>query len=302
MSNGLINKLPKIRGSYREDYNLSKVTWFAVGGNADILFKPEDIEDLSFFLKNKPADVPYIVLGVGSNLLVRDGGIRGVVIKLGRNFTSITHHNDELVVGAGALDVNVSKYCADNSLAGLEFLSGIPGVIGAALAMNAGAYGSEIAEHLIKLEALDSKGNIVIITKEECNFKYRSNGLSDDLIFTKAYLRVSPGNKEEVEHKINQIQQQRESTQPIKTRTSGSSFKNPSGSKSAWELIDESGCRGLQIGGAIVSKQHCNFLINFDQATAADIENLGETVRERVFKNSGVNLEWEIKRVGEFLK
>ena len=297
----MIHQLPQVRGSYRENFKLSNVTWFGVGGPADILFKPADIEDLKLFLKEKNPQIPCMVLGVGSNLLVRDGGIRGVVIRLGKGFTDITHNDNELIVGAGTLDVNVSQYCLENSLEGLEFLSGIPGVIGGALVMNAGAYGQEIADHLIKLEALDPKGNLVILNKEDCGFKYRSSSLSEELIFTKAYLKVKPGNKAEIQEKIKNIQQQREESQPIRTKTSGSSFKNPPGHK-AWQLIDQAGCRGLRLGDAIVSEKHCNFLINLNNANAADIENLGELVRKKVFENSGIMLEWEIKIVGSYDK
>lgn len=290
--------LPKVRGVYRENFQLANVTWFGVGGPADFLFKPADLADLIDFLKHKPKELPCMVLGVGSNLLVRDGGIRGVVIRLGKGFTDISHDKDELIVGAGALDVNVSKYCAEHGLAGLEFLSGIPGVIGSALAMNAGAYGREIKDVLIKLEAIDKHGNLLVINRDDCGFKYRSNSLADDLIFTKAYLEVAPGNKEEIEAKIKQISQQREDTQPIRSKTSGSSFKNPLGFR-AWELIDQAGCRGMQLGDAIISQKHCNFLINTANATANDIETLGEIVRRKVFEQSGINLEWEIRIVGE---
>jgi UDP-N-acetylmuramate dehydrogenase len=290
--------LPKVHGSYRKDFNLSNVTWFGVGGPADYLFKPADLEDLSFFLKNKPSDIEYMVLGVGSNLLVRDLGIRGVVIRLGKGFTEITHNKNELIVGAGALDVNVSKYCADNSLSGLEFLSGIPGVIGAAIAMNAGAYGSETSDVLIKLEAIDKNGNIIYLSNSDCGFKYRGNSLGDDLIFTKAYFKVETGIKEDIEARVDQIQAQREATQPIRSKTSGSSFRNPEG-HSAWKLIDEAGCRGARIGGAEISQKHCNFLINTGNATAKDIEELGELVRKKVFDNSGIMLNWEIKIIGE---
>ncbi|MEK6733642.1 MAG: UDP-N-acetylmuramate dehydrogenase [Pseudomonadota bacterium] len=293
-----MSKLPKVRGSYRENFQLSNVTWFNVGGPADILFKPADIDDLSFFLKKNKSRIPYFVLGVGSNLLVRDAGIRDIVIRLGKGFTDITHENNILIAGAGALDLNVSKYCAENSLAGLEFLSGIPGVIGAALAMNAGAYGREISDCLIKLEALDENGNLLTINKEDCRFTYRGNGLSDKLIFTKAFLEVSLGKKEEIEKQINHIQLQRSEAQPIRSKTSGSSFKNPPGKK-AWELIDHAGCRGLRIGDAMISEKHCNFLINVGNATASDIEELGELVREKVYKKTGVNLEWEIKIIGQ---
>ncbi|MCT4634735.1 MAG: UDP-N-acetylmuramate dehydrogenase [Rickettsiales bacterium] len=295
----MIDGMPKVRGSYRKAFELSNVTWFRVGGPADILFKPADIEDLIYFLQEKSPNIPYMVLGVGSNLLVRDGGIRGVVIRLGKEFTNITHEGNELVVGAGALDVNVSQYCLENNLEGLEFLSGVPGVIGGALAMNAGAYGQEIADHLIKLEALDSKGNLITLTKEECGFKYRSSSLENNLIFIRALLKVNPGNHATIKGKIQNIQQQREESQPIRTKTSGSSFKNPSGHK-AWQLIDQAGCRGLRIGDAMVSQKHCNFFINVGNATAKEIEELGETVRKRVFENSGVMLEWEIKIVGSY--
>lgn len=291
--------LPEIRGSYRENFQLANVTWFGVGGPADILFKPADVEDLAKFLKEKPNDLAYMVLGVGSNLLVRDGGIRGVVIRLGKEFNYISQEQDTIIVGAGVLDTNVSQFCAQQGLGGLEFLSGIPGVIGAALAMNAGAYGQEIADCLIKLEAVDKDGNIHIIDAKDCGFKYRGNSLGKDLIFTKAYFRVSLGcDSNEIQAKVDKIQQQREATQPVRSKTSGSSFKNPEGYK-AWDLIDQAGCRGVRHGGAIISPKHCNFLINLGDATAKDIEELGEMVRSRVFKHSAVMLEWEIKIIGD---
>lgn len=294
----MIKNLPKVRGSYRENFQLSNVTWFGVGGKADILFKPEDVQDLALFLKEKPENLDYMVLGVGSNLLVRDGGIRGVVIRLGRGFTEITHTAQELIVGAGALDVNVSKYCLEHSLAGLEFFSGIPGVIGAAIAMNAGAYGEETANHLIKVEALDENGDLLTLSKEECGFKYRGNSLSNRLIFTKAYFKVNPGNKNIIQERMDNIQHQRETSQPIRTKTGGSTFKNPLNHK-AWALIDQAGCRGMKVGDAIMSEKHCNFLINLGSATANDIEELGEKVRKTVFEKLGIKLEWEIKIVGE---
>lgn len=289
--------LPEIRGSYRKNFTLANVTWFNVGGEADMLFKPADQEDLANFLKKKPIETPYIVIGVGSNLLVRDGGIRGVVIKLGREFTHISHDESILIVGAGALDSSVSNYCLENSLTGLEFLSGIPGVVGGAVAMNAGAYGTETSEHLIKVEAVNKTGEIITLSNADCGFKYRSNTLSKDLIFTKAYFRVYPGNKEEIQDKINQIQEQRESSQPIKSRTGGSTFKNPENQK-AWKLIDEAGCRGLRLGNAMISDKHCNFMLNLGGANAQDLEELGELVRKRVYENSGIMLEWEIKIIG----
>lgn len=293
----MINNLPKIRGSYREKFLLSKVTWFGVGGCAEILFKPADIEDLSYFLKTKSPNIPYLVLGVGSNLLVRDAGVKGVVIRLGKEFTEITHNENYLTAGAGALDLNVSNYCLDNALEGLEFLSGIPGVIGGALAMNAGAYGQEIANHLIKLEALDEHGDLITIKQEDCGFQYRSSNLNKNLIFTKAYFKIKAGDKNLIAKRMEDIQQQREQSQPIRNKTGGSTFKNPQEHK-AWQLIDQAGCRGLRVGDAIMSEKHCNFLINQGSATASEIEQLGEKVRKAVFDNSGIMLEWEIKIVG----
>lgn len=293
----MINNLPKVRGSYRENFLLSKVTWFGVGGCAQILFKPADIEDLSYFLQTKSPNIPYLVLGVGSNILVRDGGVKGVVIRLGKEFTKITHNENYLTAGAGALDLNVSNYCLDNSLEGLEFLSGIPGVIGGALAMNAGAYGQEISNHLIKLEALDEHGNLITIKQEDCGFQYRSSNLNKNLIFTKAYFKIKAGDKNLIAKRMEDIQQQREQSQPIRNKTGGSTFKNPQGHK-AWQLIDQAGCRGLRVGDAIMSEKHCNFLINQGSATASEIEQLGEQVRKAVFNNSGIMLEWEIKIIG----
>lgn len=293
----MLEKLPKIRGSYRENYKLSNVTWFNVGGIADVLFKPKDAQDLSDFIRNAPKDIPYFVIGVGSNLLVRDGGIRGVVIRLGKEFAGISYEDDVLIAGAGALDSNVSQYCKEHFLTGLEFLSGVPGVIGGALAMNAGAYGNEISDVLIKAEAIDQEGNIVELNNRDFGFKYRGNSLDKSLIFTKAYFKVKLGKQEEIEEKINQIQRQREESQPIRSKTGGSTFKNPAGKK-AWELIDQAGCRGLRIGDAMISDKHCNFLINLGDANAADIEELGELVRKKVFKQCGIDLQWEIKIIG----
>ena len=251
----MLTKLPKVRGSYREDFKLANVTWFNVGGKADILYKPEDLEDLQQFLINKPPEIPYIVIGVGSNILVRDGGFRGVVIKLGREFANISHQDDILQSGSGALDINISRYCEENSLAGLEFLSGIPGVIGAAVAMNAGAYGKEIKDCLVKVDALDINGNLITLSKEECKFNYRGNGLHNKFIFVQAYFNVSQGNRNEISEKINNIQKQREDTQPIRAKTGGSSFKNPPNLK-AWQLIDAAGCRVLRNGDAMISEKH----------------------------------------------
>ena len=292
------DSLPKIRGTYRFNFSLASITWFAVGGEADVLFKPQDQDDLIYFLKNKPKDLKYFVLGVGSNLLIRDGGFRGAVIRLGKEFSKIEQLEDQLIVGAGALDLNVSLFAAENEIEGLEFLSGIPGVIGAALAMNAGAYGKEISDVLIRAEAIDEEGKLHILDKEEFGFIYRGNSLQKKYIFTKAYLKAKKGNALEIKERLDAIRKQREATQPIRSKTGGSSFKNPPGYK-AWELIDQAGCRGLSIGDAEISTKHCNFLINKGNASAAQIEELGELVRKRVYDNSGINLEWEIKIIGE---
>lgn len=291
------DRLPPVRGSYREGAELAKTNWFGVGGPADVLFRPADTEDLALFLKHKPAELPVTVLGVGSNLLVRDGGVKGVVIKLGRGFAAVTGEGETLHAGAGALSFNVAQFAQHYGLEGLEFLSGIPGTIGGALAMNAGAYGSDTASCLLQAEALDEQGNLHMLTPEDIGFIYRGNTLPDGWIFTKAILKGKPGNREEIAGRIADITAKREATQPIKSRTSGSTFANPPGKK-AWELIDAAGCRGLKIGGATVSEKHCNFLINEGNATATDLEMLGEEVRRRVKETSGVILEWEVKIIG----
>jgi UDP-N-acetylmuramate dehydrogenase len=296
----LIDSLPTVKGTYREAVNLSKTNWFNVGGPAEVLFKPKDTQDLCSFLANKPKSVPVTVIGVGSNLLVRDGGIDGVVIKLGRGFTDITTEGSNIYAGSGALDYNVAIYCQESSIAGLEFLSGIPGGIGGALAMNAGAYGSDIASILITAEAVDLQGNLHQLSNADFGFIYRGNSLPEGWIFTKATFLGQLGDRGKIAAKIKEINEKREATQPIRTKTSGSSFANPA-DISAWKLIDQAGCRGLQIGDAIVSEKHCNFLINQGNATAKDLEDLGETVRKKVKEVTGVDLRWEIKRIGKFL-
>ncbi|MCE3231780.1 MAG: UDP-N-acetylmuramate dehydrogenase [Rickettsiaceae bacterium] len=294
----LLQSLPQIRGSYRENVDLSKINWFNVGGNAEVMFRPADTDDLAYFLQNKPSGVPVTVIGVGSNLLVRDGGIDGVVIRLGKGFVEIEKHGQNIHAGSGALSFNVAMYSAHNSIAGLEFLSGIPGTIGGALAMNAGAYGGDVASVLISAEAVDEAGNIHILTPEDIGYVYRGNTLPEGMIFTRGILAGKNGNRPEIEAAINDITDKRSSTQPIKSRTSGSTFKNPAEQK-AWELIDKAGCRGLKFGGAQVSELHCNFFINTGNATAEDIETLGEEVRKRVKENSGVQLEWEVQIIGK---
>jgi UDP-N-acetylmuramate dehydrogenase len=292
----LIDRLAKPRGRLAADAPLGPQTWFGTGGPAEVLFRPADTEDLSSFLKALPRDVPVTVLGVGSNLLVRDGGVKGVVIRLMRGFTGIAVEGNELLAGAGALDLNVALTAREHALAGLEFLSGVPGTIGGAVAMNAGAYGGELAEVLISAEAVDRAGKVHRVSASKLGFSYRHSTTPADWIFTSARLRAQPGDQLAIARRIAEIDAARTESQP-RSRTGGSTFVNPPGHK-AWELIDQAGCRGLRIGEAQVSEKHCNFLINLGAATATDLEELGEEVRRRVLEKSGVRLEWEIRRLG----
>ncbi|MGE5540345.1 MAG: UDP-N-acetylmuramate dehydrogenase [Gemmatimonas sp.] len=298
----LVARLPAVRGRYTENADLARITWFRVGGPADVMFRPVDRDDLVAFLKGRPSDVPVTVIGVGSNLLVRDGGVPGVVIRLGRGFAEIRTEGDEVVSGAAALDLNVAKVALDARLAGLEFLSGIPGTIGGAVRMNAGAFGGEIKDVLISAEAVDAEGNLHTLTPTDLRLTYRHSELPEDWIVTSARLQARPGDASTIAARIDEIRATREDSQPVRVRTGGSTFKNPDDpeaqGRKAWQLIDAAGCRGLTRGGAMVSEKHCNFLINTGTATAADIEALGEEVRRRVFQNSGVRLEWEIRRIG----
>jgi len=293
----LIDRLPVGRGRYFVDAPLGRATWFRVGGSAEVLFRPADAEDLAGFLAAKPADVPVTVIGVGSNLLVRDGGVPGVVVRLGRAFAGIEAEGTTVEAGAAALDVNVAVVARDAGVAGLEFLSGIPGTIGGALRMNAGAYGSEIKDVLESARALDPGGAVHDLSLREMGFGYRTCAAPEDWLFVSARLRGRRGDLVRIARRMAKIQTERARTQPIRTRTGGSTFANPAGHK-AWKLIERAGCRGLVRGGAQVSEKHCNFLVNTGSATAADLELLGETVRQRVFESSGVRLEWEIRRVG----
>ena len=293
----LIDRLPRPRGRLVADAPLGPQTWFRTGGPAEVLFRPADIADLSSFLSALPADIAVTVLGVGSNLLVRDGGVKGVVIRLMRGFTSVSVDGHEVVSGAGALDLSVALTARDNSLAGLEFLSGIPGTIGGAIAMNGGAYGGELSQVLVSAEAVDRAGVVHRVDAAELGFSYRHNAAPADWIFTSARLRGVPGDQLSIARRIAEIDAARTESQP-RSRTGGSTFVNPPGRK-AWELIDGAGCRGLRVGDAQVSEKHCNFLINLGAATAADIEGLGEDVRRRVLAQSGVELQWEIKLIGE---
>lgn len=293
----LIDRLPALRGRMSADYDLAKVTWFRVGGPADVMVRPADADDLATFLAGKPEDVPVTVIGVGSNLLVRDGGVPGVVLRLGRGFTDIRVEDELIHCGAVALDLNVAQMARDAGLGGLEFLSGIPGTIGGALRMNAGAYGTEIKDVLVSCTALDATGGRHSLTPDQMGLGYRRCEVPGDWIFTGATLRGRRDDAAAIAARMDDIKQARDGSQPVRTRTGGSTFANPPGQK-AWELIDRAGCRGLRKGGAQVSELHCNFLVNLGDATAADLEDLGEEVRRRVRENSGVELRWEIRRIG----
>lgn len=296
-NDSLVDRLPTVRGRYRACVAVSELVWFRVGGPAEVVFRPADRDDLAHFLRHKPSDVPLTVIGVGSNLLVRDGGISGVVVRLGRGLSEITLKDDGLHVGVGALDANVALTALQLGLGGLEFLSGIPGTVGGGLRMNAGAYGAEFADVLIRAEAVDAKGAAHSVSAKDLGLTYRHCAAPDDWIFTSAVLRAAPAEAETIAARMREIREKRESTQPVRARTGGSTFKNPPGN-SAWKLIDGVGGRGLARGGARVSQQHCNFLINEGGATAADIEGLGDDLIERVRGATGIALQWEIQRIG----
>jgi UDP-N-acetylmuramate dehydrogenase len=289
--------LPPVRGTYAHGAALKDLVWFRAGGAAEVLFRPADADDLATFLAARSSETRVSVIGVGSNLLVRDGGIPGVVIRLPATFGKIAVDGTRLRVGAAALDAAVARAAADAGIGGLEFLRGIPGTIGGALKMNAGCYGREIKDIFVEATAIDGKGNRLTLTAADMGFVYRKARVPEDLIFINAVFEGTRDDPALVRARMDALVEQRESTQPVKSRTGGSTFKNPPGHK-AWELIDQSGCRGLRQGAAQVSEKHCNFLINTGDATAADIEALGEEVRKRVQDKFGVTLEWEIKRVG----
>jgi UDP-N-acetylmuramate dehydrogenase len=294
----LLGALPDLRGRLKAETSLKDLTWFRAGGPAEILYSPADEADLAYFLKTTPADIPITVIGLGSNLLVRDGGIEGVVIRLGRGFGEIKiEDGSRLRVGAAVPDVKVARAAADAGIAGLSFYRGIPGCVGGALRMNGGAHGRETKEVVIEARAVDRKGNVHVLPVAELGYAYRHCGAPEDLIFTEALFRGEPGEPAAILAEMDGIAAYREEVQPIKSRTGGSTFKNPPGGK-AWQLIDAAGCRGLAVGDAKVSEMHCNFLINDGNASGADLETLGETVRARVKATSGVELEWEIKRLG----
>jgi UDP-N-acetylmuramate dehydrogenase len=293
----LKTKMPELRGRLLANQSLAELAWFRVGGRAQVFYLPEDENDLAYFLQNLPAEIPVTVVGAGSNLIVRDGGVPGVVVRLGRGFNEIRiEENQRVSAGAALLDAMVARAAQAAGIAGLAFLSGIPGSIGGALRMNGGAYGGETKDVLIEARGVDRKGNARHFGNAEMGFNYRHCGVTDDVIFTAAVFQGRTGAPEQIAAEMAEIKTKREKTQP-RNRTGGSTFKNPPG-QSAWKLVDEAGCRGLTVGGAQVSTLHSNFLINLGGASAADIETLGDAVRERVKAHSGVELEWEIRRIG----
>ncbi|MFZ1109145.1 MAG: UDP-N-acetylmuramate dehydrogenase [Rhodomicrobium sp.] len=295
---GLLEAAPDLRGRLLPNIALSEVTWLRVGGPAQVLFTPTDEDDLAYFLSRCPLDVPVMVMGVGSNLLVRDGGVPGVVIRLGRGFNEVAPLSATRIrAGAAVPDVRLAQAAAKAGIEGLAFYRGIPGAVGGALRMNAGAHGGETKDVLVEARAVDRSGKLHVTDNAGMGFAYRHCAAPDDYIFTHAVFEGREGDPAGIEREMQAVAEYREANQPIKSRTGGSTFKNPPG-YSAWKLIDAAGCRGLRVGGAHMSEMHCNFLINDEGATAADIEQLGELVRERVFANSGIMLEWEIKRIG----
>ena len=297
MTDSLLTRLPPVRGDYATAVPMAGHTWFGVGGPADILFSPADAEDLGAFLAACPADIPILPVGAGSNLLVRDGGIGGVVIRTPAHMNGVTHVGETVLAGAGALDAEVARHAARAGLAGLEFLIGIPGTVGGGLRMNAGAYGGEFRDVVIRAHGFDRSGTPFSATPDEMGMAYRHSDAPDDWIFTHAEFRAGTGDAAQIRARMKEIVASRGDAQPRGVRTGGSTFANPPGGK-AWQEIDAAGCRGLEVGDAQVSEKHCNFLINRGDASAHDIESLGETVRNRVAARGGPALRWEIRRVG----
>jgi UDP-N-acetylmuramate dehydrogenase len=290
--------MPSLRGRLMANQSLAELTWFRVGGPAQVLFMPEDEADLATFLAHLPDEIPVTVIGLGSNLIVRDGGVPGVVIRLGRGFGEVrVEDGSRIRAGTAAPDVKISRAAQEAAIAGLAFFRGIPGAVGGALRMNGGAYGRETKDALIQARGVDRQGCVRVFGNGDMHYSYRHCGAPEDIVFTEALFQGMPGDAAEIAAEMGKITESREATQPIKSRTGGSTFKNPPGHK-AWQLIDAAGCRGLKVGDAQVSEMHCNFLINLGSASAGDIETLGETVRRRVKEHSGIELEWEIKRIG----
>nr|CAD6603030.1 UDP-N-acetylenolpyruvoylglucosamine reductase [Rhizobium sp. Khangiran2] len=291
-----------LRGRLTPDAPMDRVTWFQAGGLAELMFQPHDVDDLVTFLKILPADVSLTVVGVGSNLLVRDGGIPGVVLRLSaKGFGQVDLAGDNRIrAGSICPDKHVAAVAMDHGIGGFAFYYGIPGSIGGALRMNAGANGTETADRVVEVHAVDRQGNIHVLDKAQMGYGYRKSSAPGDLIFTHAIFEGYPDDRAKIRHEMDAVRQHRETVQPVKEKTGGSTFKNPEG-HSAWKLIDEAGCRGLVCGGAQMSSLHCNFMINTGNASGYDLEYLGETVRQRVFEHSGIKLEWEIKRLGIFM-
>ncbi len=285
-----------VRGRLTPAAPLAPLIWFKAGGSAETLFEPADTDDLAQFLTDDPS-VPVMALGLGSNLIARDGGVSGVTVRLGKTFAGILVDGDRIIAGAGAPGIAVASAARDAGLAGLEFLRGIPGTVGGAVRMNAGAYGREVADCLIAATVVRRNGSVVVLTATEIGFAYRHSGLPRDAVVVEATFRTTPGERAVIAAEMDRIAAEREATQPLRSRTGGSTFANPPGHK-AWVLIDDAGCRGLRRGGAQVSEKHANFLINTGGATSADLEGLGDEVRARVLAHSGVELRWEIVRVG----
>ena len=292
--------LPELRGSLAANVPLAPYVWFRVGGAAEFLFEPADEADLGYFLKNTPQELPVLPIGLGSNLLIRDGGVPGVVIRFPKSFAKIAQIDEaSFEIGVAAADVRVALTAGDAGIGGFSFLRGVPGAIGGALKMNAGAYGAEIKDIFVSAKGFRRDGSDITFDYVAMEFEYRHTAVGEDVILTSCLLKGVPGQDPEMlKAEMKKITEAREEAQPVKARTGGSTFKNPEGT-SAWKLVHEAGCRGLQIGGAQVSEKHTNFLINLGDATASDIETLGETVRTRVKEASGIELVWEIKRLGE---
>jgi UDP-N-acetylmuramate dehydrogenase len=290
--------MPELRGRLLANQSLAELTWFRVGGPAQVLFTPADEDDLAYFLKSLPKELPVYIVGVGSNLIVRDGGMPGVVIRLSpRAFGETSVKDDIVTAGAAALDKRVAETAAAANIGGMEFFFGIPGTIGGALRMNAGANGRETRDVLVEATGVGRDGTKHLFNNAGMKFVYRNSGVDPSVIFTSARFRGPIAEPDAIRARMNEVQNHRETAQPIREKTGGSTFKNPPGN-SAWKLIDAAGCRGLRVGGAQVSEMHCNFLINTGNATGHDIETLGETVRKRVKETSGIELHWEIKRIG----
>ena len=302
--------LPAVRGKITENRLLADLTWLRVGGPADYLFQPQDVSDLQDFLRDLDPSIAVFPMGVGSNLIIRDGGLRAVVIRMGRGFNQIEVEGNRVTAGVAALDAHVARKAAEQGV-DLTFLRTIPGAIGGAVCMNAGCYGSYIADVFVSAKAVTRVGELVTLTADDLNFQYRQSDLPEGWVLVEATFEGPSGDPEELSARMQSQLEKRDATQPTKDRSAGSTFRNPAGFSStgraddvhdlkAWKVIDDAGMRGARVGGAQMSEKHSNFMINTGDATAADLENLGEEVRKKVFENSGIELQWEIKRIGEF--